>query len=188
MDRRRGWCWRTGCPRWCRPWYWTGLFLLQRCTRRKGATQVSGGQGGGSPVGTAANLCAGQDGTFNQGGGQTVITGSGHCSSTGPSFWNLGSNVGSNGHGGSGGGGYFGGGGGAAIWTYCGAGGGGGSSWVMSEAVAIVYLDGAGQAEGNYTLSNAAGRGGNRCQNVPGVSACNRAGNDGYVSVSWASN
>ena len=77
----------------------------------------------------------------------------------------------SNRHGGSGGGEYY--------------GGGDGSSCVMPEASAIVYLDGAGQAEGNYTLSNAAGRGGNRCQNGPGGSACSRSGNDGYVSVSW---
>ena len=153
-------------------------------TGGKGATQNAGGEGGGAPVGTAENLCNGEDGTSNQGGGQSTLSGSGHCSSVGATFWNAGNPGGSNGHGGSGGGGYFGGGGGAAIWTYCGAGGGGGSSWVVGDALEAVYLDGGGQSEGNYNESNGVGRGGDRCQNIPGAT-CDRQGRNGYVSVSW---
>ncbi len=68
--------------------------------------------------------------------------------------------------------------------TYCGAGGGGGSSWVIENVLAVPYLDGSGQNEGNFTQSNGAGRGGNRCANTPS-STRNREGGTGYVSVSW---
>ena len=147
-----------------------------------GATQSSGGIGGTS-TGTAidpngdSKLCSGTDGSSLQGGASSgIVT---QCNTTGPNFWAE-DGGGGNGHSGAGGSGYYGGGGGGAIYTYCGAGGGGGSSWASASMSSVIYLDGAGQTQGNQAEADGAGKGGDR-----DYGGADDDGTDGKIVFYW---
>jgi hypothetical protein len=158
------------------------------CSSATGGTGASpysygfGGNAVGTPNPSINYVCVGQTGGLDTGGGSTGTISD--CITVGPNFGSA-SGGGGNGHGGAGGAGYYGGGGGGSVFTQCAGGGGGGSSHTEVSVLAVQFVDGSGQVQGNPSTSGGAGKGGDRAFDIATSTATVGPASDGRVYITW---